>query len=172
MKCEKCENEAVFHYQRAINGEKTEMHLCADCAKAAGFGEMLSFHPRTMLEPFGSLMGSFFREPFGSLTDGFLRDPFGSLTDGFFRDPFGSFFGKQLEAPKESAPDVSVKIGEAEKSTESPEAGRHNIPEDAGEEFRKKRELFALRHQMHTAVRAEDFEMAAELRDKIRALEK
>lgn len=159
MKCEKCNNEAVFHYQSNINGEKTEYHLCADCAKAAGFGEMIDFRPRSMFE-------NFFREPFG-LMDSFFRDPFGSfgtLTDGFF--------GRSLLAPTLEAPSVNISVGEPEKATQTEEKQADNIPSDAGEEFRKKRELFALRHQMKVAVRAEDFEKAAELRDKIRELEK
>ena len=161
MKCEKCgNNEAVFHYQSNINGDKSEFHLCADCAKNEGFGEMLDFRPRAMFD-------NFFREPFGGLMNSFFRDPFGSfdqLTDGFF--------GRRAFAPTLEAPSVNVSIGEPEKATETEEKVKDNIPMDAGEEFRKKRELFALRHQMKAAVRAEEFEKAAELRDKIRELEK
>ncbi len=159
MKCEKCNNEAVFHYQSSINGEKSEYHLCADCANKAGFGEMLQFRPRSMFD-------SFFREPFG-LMDSFFKDPFasfGSLADGFF--------GRSLLAPTIDAPSVNIAVGEPEKVTETEEKAKDNIPRDAGEEFRKKRELFALRHQLRGAVRAEEFEKAAELRDKIRELEK
>lgn len=160
MKCEKCgNNEAVFHYQANVNGDKSEFHLCADCAKAEGFGDMLDFRPRSMFE-------GFFREPFG-FADSFFREPFGS-----FDRLAESFFGRGLAAPAIEAPSVNVSVGEAEKATETEEKLKDNIPRDAGEEFRKKRELFALRHQMRAAVRAEDFEKAAELRDKIRELEK
>lgn len=159
MKCEKCNNEAVFHYQANINGEKAEYHLCADCAKAEGFSEMLDFRPRSMFE-------NFWREPFGGLMESFFREPFGSLTDGFFGR---SMFAPTLTA---TAPSVNISVGEGEKTTEPEEKAKDNIPKDAGDEFRKKRELFALRHQMKAAVRAEEFEKAAELRDKIRELEK
>lgn len=176
MKCEKCNNnEAVFHYQSNINGDKTEFHLCADCAKAEGFGEMLEFRPRSMFD-------NFFRQPFGGFVNGFFSDPFDSfsrLTDGFFRDPFASFdqlannfFGRRLFTPTLEAPSVNVTVGEPEKATETEEKVKDNIPKDAGGEFRKKRELFALRHQLRSAVRAEEYEKAAELRDKIRELEK
>ena len=38
MKCDKCENEAMLHYESTVNGEKTEYHLCEDCARSEGFG--------------------------------------------------------------------------------------------------------------------------------------
>lgn len=157
MKCEKCDNEAVFHYQSTINGEKTEYHLCADCAKNAGFGEMLGFRPRSMFD-------AFFREPFGGFMNSFFSEPFGSLADGFF--------GKSPFAATLTAPSVKIAVGEPEKATESEESKTDNIPEDAGEEFRAKRELHALKHQLKSAIKAEEFEKAAELRDKIRELEK
>ena len=157
MKCEKCENEAVLHYQSNINGEKAEYHLCADCAKAEGLGEMLQFRPNSMFD-------NFFREPFGSLMGSFFREPFASLSDGFF--------GRGLFAPTLTAPSVNISVGEPQKATETDQRKTDNIPEDAGEEFRAKRELHALKHQLHAAIHAEEFEKAAQLRDKIRQLEK
>jgi len=170
MKCEKCNNnEAVFHYQSNINGEKSECHLCADCAKAEGFGEILDYRPHNMFEnfwrePFGGVLGSFFGEPFGSLTDGFFREPFAALTDGFF--------GRSLFAPTATKPDINVSVGEGENQTDSAEKGTENIPRDAGADIKKRRELHALRHQLRAAVISEEFEKAAQLRDKIRELEK
>lgn len=157
MKCEKCDNEAVFHYQSNINGEKSEYHLCADCAKSAGLGEMLQFRPNAMFD-------SFFREPFGALMGNFFREPFGSLTDGFF--------GKNLFTPTLTAPEVNISVDEGEKATETEQHRTDNIPEDAGEEFRSRRELHALKHQLRAAIHSEEFEKAAELRDKIHELEK
>jgi protein arginine kinase activator len=159
MKCEKCNNEAVFHFQSNINGEKTEYHLCADCAKSAGFRDMLEFRPHSMFE-------NFLREPFG-LMDSFFKDPFGSfgtLADGFF--------GRSLLTPTLEAPSVNIAVGDPEKATETEAKAKDNIPWDAGEEIRHKRELFAMRHQLRAAIRVEEFEKAAELRDKIRELER
>ena len=37
MLCEICgENEATFHYSEVVNGNKTEHHLCSECAKELG----------------------------------------------------------------------------------------------------------------------------------------
>ena len=46
------------------------------------------------------------------------------------------------------------------------------IPADAGEDIRRRREAGALREQLSAAVQAEDYEKAAELRDKLRAMER
>ena len=44
MKCEKCgKNEATFHYQSIINGDREEYHLCEDCVKEEGFTDMMDF---------------------------------------------------------------------------------------------------------------------------------
>lgn len=168
MKCEKCGNEAMFHYQSEINGEKSEYHLCADCAKAEGFGELLDFKPRSMFD-------GFFGEPFFarpmSLMDSFFESPFGLLSDGFF--------GSRMLAPTLSLPRVMVKVDEdgckgecSPKSTETAEKMSHNIPRNAGEELQAKRRLHQLKHELKCAIHSEEFEKAAELRDKIRELEK
>ncbi len=160
MKCEKCDKEATFHFQSNINGEKTETHLCEDCAKAEGL-EKLFVRPRAM-------MGSFFREPFGGLMGSFFTEPFGMLTENFFGR---GFFTPTLGVPTESAR-TEDRFAETEKSTETEQVRSDNIPEDAGEEIRRKRELLLLREQLWSAVKAEEFEKAAEMRDKIRELEK
>ncbi len=158
MKCDKCEKNAVVHYQSNINGEKSEYHLCEDCARAEGLGEMLDFKPRSMFE-------SFWNRPFGGLMESFFSDPFASLTDGFFGN-------SRLLAPTMTRPDVRISVGDGEKPTASEEKEVHNIPQEACSELKEKRELFTLKHQLRAAIRAEEFEKAAELRDKIRELEK
>ncbi len=174
MKCDKCEKEAVLHYQSNVNGERAEYHLCADCANKEGFSDMLSFRPRSMMDSFFS--DPFFSRPM-SLMDSFFGSPFGSLSDGFF--------GRGLLAPTLTMPNVRIRIDQPEtcscgddKSCSCGEATKtagekaDNIPEDAGEDIRKKRELHALKHQLKAAIHMEEFEKAAELRDKIRELEK
>lgn len=165
MKCEKCGNhEATFHYQSNINGEKTEYHYCPECAEKEGLGNVFNMQPRTMFD-------SFFGNSFG----GFGR----SLMSSFFDDPFMGF-GRSLLAPVMTMPQVRIMVGEpedgcscgcGEKATENAEKAKDNIPEDAGEEVKAKRELYALKHQLKAAIHNEEFEKCAELRDKIRELE-
>ncbi len=43
MICQNCnKNEANMHLKRIINGRAAEVHLCTDCARALGYGEAFS----------------------------------------------------------------------------------------------------------------------------------
>lgn len=170
MKCDKCENEAMLHYQSTVNGEKTEYHLCEDCARTEGFGEMLDFRPQSMLR--GFFDDPFFSRPMSLIDSFFGGSPFGALTDGFF--------GRGLMAPTMTLPRVCLRVDEkpAEskcsccETTEKAAEKTDNVSEKVNEELNAKRELRALKHQLHQAVRNEEYEKAAELRDKIREMEK
>lgn len=59
MKCEHCnEREATTHIKKNINGNKTEMHLCSECA--AELGVMEEFAPENLFADtfFGNLLGA------------------------------------------------------------------------------------------------------------------
>ena len=45
MKCDKCGKNASFYFSSNVNGQRTERHLCADCARAEGFGNALDYDP-------------------------------------------------------------------------------------------------------------------------------
>lgn len=157
MKCDKCGNEASFFYSSNVNGRRTERHLCADCARAEGFGNALDYDPmggmRTMFDSFFEDFGGFF---------GGGR----SLLPGF--DLFG---GPMRSMMTRSAPRVNVIVG-APEQTRTAESVGGVIPEADAADVRARRERAALRHQLDEAVAAEDFERAAALRDQLRALDK
>lgn len=49
MKCQHCnEREATTYIKKNINGKKTEMHLCSECA--AELGVMNEFSPESFLQ--------------------------------------------------------------------------------------------------------------------------
>lgn len=163
MKCERCnQNEAVLHYTTNINGEVSERHLCAECAQAEGFGDML----HSNLFGFGD-----------SLFDpGFGYNQMGrSLLDNFFGGTMFPSFGRGLMAPSIAFPRVQVTLDDRRHRTAAPGAANvssdEKIPQDAGEEIRRKRELNALKQQLDQAIRAEEFEKCIELRQKIHELE-
>ncbi len=149
MKCEKCkEKEATFYYSCSINGEKSEMHLCPDCAREEG----LDYSPTVMFDrAFQSMFEDFFA-PMGSRFPSF----------GSFGTPFGSIMSP-------ASPRVRLRYVPAETENEQAAAA---IPDDAGEEIRHRREREALKAQLEAAVKAEDFEKAITLRDKLREMEK
>jgi protein arginine kinase activator len=59
MLCQHCnQNEATTHIKKNINGERTEMHLCSECAKELGVME--DFKMPRMTDLFGdSFLGNF-----------------------------------------------------------------------------------------------------------------
>lgn len=149
MKCEKCnEREASFFYTATVNGKTTEKHLCSECASEEGLDRAFDFGH-------DELFDSFFFEPF-------------ALMDSFFgrRSLFGGMMPAMTLPRTLFAP-----LRTQEAAPAQTEAEKH-IPQDAGEEIRARRELSALKHQLREAVKAEDFEKAITLRDKIRELEK
>lgn len=158
MKCEKCKDkEATFYYSCSLNGEKTEQHLCADCARAEGFGSAMDFQPISV---------------FDEMCEGFFDDIFAprrSLLSPF--DMFGSSM-RRMMAPV--LPRIELVMGRPQPAAETVplSEAESKIPADAGQEVKSHREIAALKHQLREAVRAEDFEKAIELRDKLKELEK
>ncbi len=155
MKCDKCGNEASFFYSSNVNGRRTERHLCADCARAEGFGNALDY------DPMGGMRNMF---------DSFFEDFGGFFGGGRSLLPSFDLFGSPMRSMMtRSAPRVNLVVGSPEQTAQS--AGGV-IPEADAADIRARREKGALRHQLDEAVKAEDFERAAQLRDQLRALEK
>lgn len=155
MKCENCgKYEANYHYKSNINGKITEKHLCGECAAKLGAQDQV-FGMDDMFEGFDSM----FSDMFG----GFFGRPAKRIS------PFGSF---GFAMPTFVLPRFEIKAAEEPESAtavkEAPETG-----EKSGEdpEMKKRREVNMLRHQMKMAAKNEEYEKAAELRDKLRKLD-
>ena len=97
-----------------------------------------------------------------------MRDVFsdsGQLMRGFFEDSF-----ERIASPFTFGARDFLRLGER-KQEEPCGCSKCEEKAEVDPEIAKRREINALRHQMKMAARAEDFEKAAELRDKIRSLE-
>ncbi len=58
MLCQNCEkNEATTHIKRVVNGDTTQTHLCSECAKAMGYGDMFSGFGLSLDDFFGGFLG-------------------------------------------------------------------------------------------------------------------
>ena len=155
MKCTNCgKNNAVSHYRYEINGKVTEAHLCEECARQLQPEREFAAMSR---ELFGD-MGSFFDAP---LTGG------GLLRSFFGRDPFEGFFGGPLSLF--GAPRIEISFPGAPEGAAKPESAAQPLVDP---ELSKRREINALREEMRAAAESEDYEKAARLRDKLRAMEK
>lgn len=173
MLCEKCsKNEATIHYSEIINGKKKSYTLCGQCADEMGIGDV-----KSTFDAFGA----------------------GSLLSGFFGNTYPAGLGKKVRASAEKRCPVcsasireiadAGKVGCAEcyrtfREELSPTIRRIHgsvsykgaAPETgSAPETEPKTEAVSeadtLRAELYEAIKTEDFERAAELRDRIRALE-
>lgn len=162
MKCENCgKNDVSFVFHSSINGTVEEKHLCHDCAEQLGYAKKLQESYtgmnrlfRSSFAPMGLLSGVSPSPFFGGslLDDGFFG---GSLLDDDFFQPF---FGR---------PGLTAAPAQPETAPEESKLGS----QDEQKALCRQREINALRAEMKQAVDSENFERAAQLRDKLRAME-
>lgn len=168
MRCDQCkERDAVVHLTQIVEEQVTTQHLCEKCAAERGV-ESSTLLPKTPLGSFLAAMGKApgprgagtgaacpgcgatlqdFREA-GRLGCGECYATFGAELRDLLRRLHGSttHMGDRYLAPGESAP-----AADAPAAVEDP--------------------ALALRDRLRTAIAAEDFELAAELRDRLRTVE-
>lgn len=175
MLCEKCgKNEATFYYKENINGTEKAYHLCADCAKKLEeSGEIRSFD-----ENFFSSMNKIFS---GDNLFGSLFAPVGqrhALGAGGREKKTcplcGSTFEDIVENGKLGCPMCYEVFGDALPATIQRIHGRTkhtgNVPKRFRAALEAKEKLQKMEDELHEAVKNEEYEKAAELRDAIRAL--
>ena len=150
MKCQNCgKNEINFHYSSNVNGCVTETHLCSECAAESGFDFVRNFDTQSMFSGFFpmNMGGEFLTFPmFGFPPPRILKHH--------------SFAGIPQTASDECGCGGSC----------------GTLPEDkpapqVDDEIRKRREVNILKEQMRLAAEKDEFEKAAELRDKIKQME-
>ena len=154
MKCENCgKNEVTFVYRSNINGKVEEKHLCSECAEKLGYTQRLNAQSRSMMHNFfgrNSIFGGGFFDDFFS--------PMPSLMGRMMEDPFDDFFAEM--------PALSAAPAQQQETQQKDLVGK-----EEQSRFSYLRQLNALKMEMKKAVRQENFERAAELRDQIRQME-
>ncbi|MBQ2687153.1 MAG: UvrB/UvrC motif-containing protein [Clostridia bacterium] len=163
MKCEKCKvREANTHIKKVVNGEYTELMLCSECAHALGYDNVFDFE---MPDMFGGLLQSFFT---GALParSGASRCPECGSTYGDITNTgkvgcahcYEAFFEELL-------PSIRRIHGNTLHCGKVP----HDFVEKADKPAEN--EIDNLKTQLQAAIDEQNFELAAELRDKIKAKE-
>lgn len=163
MRCEECgEREATVYVSLTVNGEKKERHLCAECARRVGEFEFM-VEPQFSLQ---SLLASLLQGAGGQgvLAPAGAACPACRLTYAQFAQAgrLGCSecyrtFERQLEPLLRRIHGSSVHAGK--------------VPRSLGAQTRARRKLSNLREELERAVRREDYERAAQLRDEIRKIE-
>ena len=161
MLCQNCgKYEATTQVKRIVNGESAEAHLCSDCAKALGYNDVFGGFGNT----FGDLLGSFFGEPqVSAISSRTIRcekcgNTFNDIVNSGkigCADCYTTFYDKLL-------PSLQRIHGKTRHEGKNPtiikaEVTNVNPIED-------------LEEQLRIAIDEQNFEKAAQLRDKINEL--
>jgi protein arginine kinase activator len=163
MSCDQCrEREAVIHLTQIVNDQVTTLHLCEKCAAEKGVDSPAA-HAKT---PLGTLIGAMGKGP--------EQAPAPRASDVCLR--CGASFQDFRESGRLGCPDCyrsfeiplrdllrrlhgsTHHLGERYAEREAAAVGDHEQAAD-------------LREQLRLAVETENFELAAELRDRLRVLE-
>ncbi|MBC7325420.1 MAG: UvrB/UvrC motif-containing protein [Moorella sp. (in: Bacteria)] len=159
MLCERCqERPASVHVTRIINGEKTELYLCHDCARE--IQPQLNFSiPKFLAGLLDYDQGLEFKAP-----PAVARCQECGLTYEQFHQT------GRLGCPdcyRYLAPRLDPLIRRIQGSGQH----RGKVPRRAGGHLRVRREIEKLRGQLQQLIQREEFEKAAQVRDRIRDLE-
>jgi protein arginine kinase activator len=170
MVCQQCQKRpATVHITKIANGEKTQIHLCEECAKQ----KHISF---SGLSPFG-----FDEEPgfsIGKLLSSFFEDPaldYGNRAQGMKCDRCGLTFPRFSQSGRFGCSECySAFRGQLDPMLRKIHGKTYHVgkvPHRTGGEIRKKNEINRLKRELQEAINAEEYERAAVLRDRIKEME-
>lgn len=178
MLCQNCEkNEATTHIKQIINGEMTETHLCRDCARVLGGGDMLSEFNFSLSDLFGGFFGDMLpaagrgasvRCPkCGSSFDDIVNT--GRLGCAQCYDVFYEKLTPSLQRLHGKLRHTG-KVGQAVKGETAKSEPKPAVPALTAQTGSDELRLASLQKQMDEAVKEQNFELAASLRDEIKAI--
>ena len=157
--CDKCGNPATFHEIAIVKGEKVQKHLCELHAKQEGLA------PTVTQTSINELLTNFVKSDSGAASEQDLKCEECGLAYSDFREhtlmgcpacyvAFDAPLGPLLERAHDGA---SQHVGK--------------VPSRAGSSEQRQQHVLKMRRRLEEAVTAEDYEMAARLRDEIRRTE-
>lgn len=165
MLCDDCgKREATMHFTKIVNGNVTELHLCEECAKnhkEFEFDTSFSIHNfLTGLLDLDNVQASPFQIDYITGTKcekcGLTYSKFKQIGKFGCSNCYNSFKEKLLPLFKRIH-GHSNHIGK--------------VPRRAGGVIRIKKEISRLKNQLQIAIRNEEYEKAAQIRDQIKELQ-
>lgn len=160
MVCDLCHtNHATIHITEIINSQKKEVHLCDECAKQKGITHKFQISLSDLL---GGLIEQKAGKPLKELQA--IKCPNCGITYQELRSKVRLGCANDLEVFKDWLQPFIEKIHNASQHT-------GKLPKQASDSMKKENQLMKLRRDLEEAIRREDFEKAAKLRDQIRSLE-
>lgn len=182
MKCEKCgKNEANMYYKESINGQTREMHLCSACANEMNLDSQFHQAFADMKSGFGSFFDSSFPSLFGNgftplLSSMMDTAPFGILPDTERRCPTCGMTLRDLRRNgRAGCPDCyhtfSDVLNPYIHRVQGADSHIGSAPQSEQATRPKKCVLDNLKEKLQDAIKSENYEEAARLRDEIRRQE-
>ncbi len=166
MKCQKCnQREANTHIKKVVNGEYTEYMLCSECAHSVGYGNVFDLEMNDM---FGGLLQSFFTGALparsGASRCHVCGSTYGDITNTGkvgCANCYEAFYSELL-------PSIKRIHGNTEHSGKVPSGVEYT---EVKAEPKLEDDIKPLKAELKKAIDEQNFELAAELRDKIKAKE-
>ena len=166
MLCQNCEKRvAKVHFTKIVNNKKIEAFLCEQCAKEKGqVSFTFSINPFNIGEFFSGLLGYQDSTPFTpSISQDTVCERCGMSFDQFQKTgKFGCSNCYEVFEDK-LRPLMNRLHGHVQ----------HNgkVPDKVAKSIEVSREVDKMREQLAKAIQNEEYEKAAKLRDKIKAIE-
>ena len=160
MLCQSCEKrQATTHIKTILNGELKEFNLCPECAQKLGYGSF-----------FGNI-GFDLDKLFGSFMDGFASEKSTKRCQSC-----GCSFEDIAKSGKVGCANCYDTFYEELLPSIQRIHGRTShtgkLAHSAGTEVKIRNEMIKYKNDLEKAIKEQEFEKAAELRDRIRELEK
>ena len=168
MKCQKCgANNANTHVKTVINGEFREYDLCSDCAHKMGYTNVFS----DFENEFSGLIGSFFGNVLPARTQATRCEFCGSSYPEIAKTGLvGCAHCYELFADK-LYPSIRRMHGNTTHCGKNSPTAKAEREKKASPEASREDKLSKLKKQLDAAVKEQNFEHAAELRDQIKEME-
>lgn len=170
MYCDECKKKpATVHMTKIVNGEKSEVNLCEDCAQ--------EFHKQWIQFDANFPINKFLAGLLGYETAPVPGQPLNVAYPPQQKcDNCGMNFAQISQIGRlgcdQCYSQFAEKVDYLLRRVQGP--GRHTgkVPARTGGSIRMQREINQLRNQLQQLVMREEFEQAAQIRDRIRELEK
>ena len=158
MQCQLCDNRATVHLTEIINGQKTERHLCEDCAQKEGI--TVKTHV-----PLSNLLNELVEVQHEAKELRGLRCPQCNISWGEFRKK------GLLGCPNDYLAFEKPLVSLIERAHEGATTHVGRIPRNTSGTHAKQLKLLRFRRDLLRALDEEDYETAVRLRDEIRKCE-
>jgi protein arginine kinase activator len=164
MQCEICQkNEATIHLTEIVEGVRTEMHFCEQCAQEQGVAVKSHIPINELLSSLLASQGTD-EDIFGDTEKGLSCPHCGFTLESYRKEGL-------LGCPYDYEVFEKVLLPLIKKAHDGKATHCGKVPAKTPIDTKKQIELSGLRQQLDTAVQNEDYETAAKLRDKIKEME-